>query len=714
VQDAGTMTLNGTSTFDNQADLNLVSGTLDFNSSATFNAGSRLDITGGTLDTTNQTLTVNGGTLNSTTSGALSSGSALRVQMGGTASFSSFFDIGNGNSAGLTVTGAGANYTAGGLSDWGRGSSGGAIVSVDSNAIATLNSLRIGTDNGSAIVTVASGGQLRPSGLTVGGGSTARTVNLTINGGTVTVTDVNSITSFNDKAVLNLQAGTFDPKGDVTFFPGSVANISGGTFLTASGKTLTVSGGTINRTNPAASGISPGATLAINSGGTYTSVGSESVGEFGAGTVTVDGTNSAFRTSTDLTLGGTSAGQVGTVTTTNGGGIVVGDNAGGFQSNVMSVGDNNTPSANSGGKLTIANGSTLNHHFDVVIAPFSNTFGTAIVTGANSRLNVGNGIFLGHLGGTGTLNITSGGTVTAAFVSVSSISQINMSGSSVVDADINNSGLLSVFDSFVDGSVTLQPTSVMSFDEATVGSLTQQAGADLHVALRGVTDFDNLNVLGAANLAGDLFVSLDNGFTPQAGNSFEFLTAFSGVSANFSSTSFPTLSGGLDWQLENSGSTLTLRVIGGIDGDFDNNGLYNCADINALTGTIAAGSNTGSFDLTGDGLVNVSDLDAWRLEAGGVNIGPGRAYRIGDANLDGVVDGSDFGIWNGSKFTSNTAWCSGNFNADGVVDGSDFGLWNGNKFTSSDGVSVVPEPSVLGGLLVALCGLAMRRGITRS
>ena len=69
-------------------------------------------------------------------------------------------------------------------------------------------------------------------------------------------------------------------------------------------------------------------------------------------------------------------------------------------------------------------------------------------------------------------------------------------------------------------------------------------------------------------------------------------------------------------------------------------------------------------------------------------------YRVGDANLDGVVDGSDFGIWNGSKFTTNKNWCNGNFNADAVTDGSDFGLWNANKFTSSDS-AVVPEPALL-------------------
>jgi Lamin Tail Domain len=143
-----------------------------------------------------------------------------------------------------------------------------------------------------------------------------------------------------------------------------------------------------------------------------------------------------------------------------------------------------------------------------------------------------------------------------------------------------------------------------------------------------------------------------------------------------------------------------------MDGDFNNDGLYNCADIDPLVNNIANGTNTGSFDLTGDGQVNAADLAAWLAEAGAANIGPGRPYRVGDANLDGIVDGSDFGLWNSNKFTGNKNWCQGNFNADSVTDGSDFGLWNSNKFTASDG-AVVPEPSAA--LLSLAIGMACVR-----
>ena len=126
-------------------------------------------------------------------------------------------------------------------------------------------------------------------------------------------------------------------------------------------------------------------------------------------------------------------------------------------------------------------------------------------------------------------------------------------------------------------------------------------------------------------------------------------------------------------------------------GDFDGDGDYDCADVNALVGEIAGMTNANSFDLTGDGNVDGDDLDAWLNEAGEANLGPGRVFLDGDANLDGFVDTSDFNIRNENKFTETPEWCSGDFTADGFVDGSDFNVWNENKFTSSD-VHSVPEP----------------------
>ncbi len=118
--------------------------------------------------------------------------------------------------------------------------------------------------------------------------------------------------------------------------------------------------------------------------------------------------------------------------------------------------------------------------------------------------------------------------------------------------------------------------------------------------------------------------------------------------------------------------------------DFDGDRLCNLADIDRLVAEIAAGTNRADLDLTGDDLVNLEDRDEWLALAGALNLPSGNPYLLGDADLDGFVDGSDFGIWNSHKFTSVAAYGAGDFNADGFVDGSDFGIWNSHKFTSAN------------------------------
>lgn len=139
--------------------------------------------------------------------------------------------------------------------------------------------------------------------------------------------------------------------------------------------------------------------------------------------------------------------------------------------------------------------------------------------------------------------------------------------------------------------------------------------------------------------------------------------------------------------------------------DFNHDGLISCLDVDSLVLEIVAGSNDSVYDLTGDGFVDADDLDEWRVWAGAVNLPSGNAYLVGDATLDGKVDGQDFVAWNDHKFTDTAAWCSGDFNADGSVDGQDFALWNDHKFTSSGGAIAVPEPSMSLVQIVALVSL---------
>jgi hypothetical protein len=144
-------------------------------------------------------------------------------------------------------------------------------------------------------------------------------------------------------------------------------------------------------------------------------------------------------------------------------------------------------------------------------------------------------------------------------------------------------------------------------------------------------------------------------------------------------------------------------------GDFDQDGLYACADVDELVAAVASATPDVLYDLDDDLQVDSADVSRWRALAGAVNLPSQSPYPVGDANLDGVVDGSDFNIWNANKFTNQAAWCKGDFTADGIVDGSDFNAWNSHKFTTADGAAAVPEPVAGTVALALLAGLGVTR-----
>lgn len=158
-----------------------------------------------------------------------------------------------------------------------------------------------------------------------------------------------------------------------------------------------------------------------------------------------------------------------------------------------------------------------------------------------------------------------------------------------------------------------------------------------------------------------------------------------------------------------AGSTLTFDLLmAGISGDFNADGVYDCLDVDPLVAEIVNGTNSPTFDLTGDGLVDQVDLSSWLAEAGAAELPSGNPFLPADMNLDGFVDGNDFIIWNENRFTPAAAFCFGDVNADGFVDGTDFIVWNEFRFMSSDQVVAVPEPG-FGPLGLWLVLLATRR-----
>jgi hypothetical protein len=148
-----------------------------------------------------------------------------------------------------------------------------------------------------------------------------------------------------------------------------------------------------------------------------------------------------------------------------------------------------------------------------------------------------------------------------------------------------------------------------------------------------------------------------------------------------------------------------------------NNGTWTGPGINSST----AAANSGSYSL---GYADSADPgNPAGLASGTIEI---KYTLLGDANLDGTVNGIDFGILAANFNKGVSRWDQGDFNYDGAVNGVDFGKLaaNFNKgasgaaadwreilaFAASNGLMAdVPEPMSAGLVLLSATGFLMRR-----
>ncbi len=96
-----------------------------------------------------------------------------------------------------------------------------------------------------------------------------------------------------------------------------------------------------------------------------------------------------------------------------------------------------------------------------------------------------------------------------------------------------------------------------------VGSYTQSSGGAYNVEIGGLTagsEFDQLNISGAATLNGALNVSRINGFNPSTGNTFTILTCGS-RSGVFSTENLPALGSNLGWTVTYNPTSVVLNVV---------------------------------------------------------------------------------------------------------------------------------------------------------
>ncbi len=129
--------------------------------------------------------------------------------------------------------------------------------------------------------------------------------------------------------------------------------------------------------------------------------------------------------------------------------------------------------------------------------------------------------------------------------------------------------------------VVITGTDAPGFSPAAVyrGSV-EYAGA-LEIELAGATSgqFDAIHHSGIATLGGTLDVSLLGAFAPEAGSSFEIITALGGVTGMFADELLPTLASGLDWNVVYGSHSVLLEVAAlALPGDFNADGAVDAAD----------------------------------------------------------------------------------------------------------------------------------------
>ncbi|MCA9221541.1 MAG: PEP-CTERM sorting domain-containing protein, partial [Planctomycetales bacterium] len=149
---------------------------------------------------------------------------------------------------------------------------------------------------------------------------------------------------------------------------------------------------------------------------------------------------------------------------------------------------------------------------------------------------------------------------------------------------------------------------------------------------------------------------------------------------------------------------------GGEPGDFDQDGSLTAVDIDLLNAAIRQNTNVDIYDLNNDQALTEADRLVWVEELA-------NTY-VGDSNLDGVFDSSDFVfVFQKGEYedgvANNSTWATGDWNGDTEFDSSDFVAAfqrGGYEAGARAAVAAVPEPStaVMAALAMLLVGARRR------
>ena len=370
---------------------------------------------------------------------------------------------------------------------------------------------------------------------------------------------------FNNFSAGTLTGGIYKIIGTLEFAGGSTGIVTNDAAITLTGNTAEI----FNSSNSAnaLSGFADNA-----SGGTFTLAAATFTDAnvfSNSGTIAV-GTGAKFNSSNQLT-------NFNSTTSTLTGGTYMLTGTGQFQFNnqgdasdivtndahiiLAGVDTSKSPLIDQSGNNALANFTTNGSSGNLTLTTnrnFATTGGLSNAGTINIQKSTGSGHTQLTIGGTGNYTQTGGTTTVDGLLTTAGA--INISSGFVY----GNAGTLTGAFDLTGGTLNpgdgIKKAGVLNI----TGSYTESGSGILNIDLGGTTagtNYDVLNVSGAAGLGGTLNVDLLTGFTPVAGNAFDILN-YTSDSGTFTTTNLPTVSGD-HWTIAYGATGVVLTLVAG-------------------------------------------------------------------------------------------------------------------------------------------------------